>query len=335
MRYNFCTLFDKNYLYRGLALYASLVEHCADFRLWILCMDNTAYSTLKKMDLENVTLISLREFEDKELLEVKSTRTAVEYCWTCTSSLLFYILRKHPELETLSYLDADLFFFSDPLPIYEEIGEKPIMIIPHRCSKDTKFLEKEHGIYNVSMLNFRNGQRALECLKWWRERCLEWCFSYLEDGKFGDQNYLNDWPQRFSGVHVLKHKGANLAPWNIKNYRIRLTENKILVDEDPLIFYHFHTLKIYPSLRFQLFSADFRIKKGTVNLIYKLYIAALKKAVRDVKDIVPEFNFGFSPEPNSYQKFKQGIKRKLKSIPLLYLIWYRFKNRLSSKKRKQ
>lgn len=67
MNHNFCTLFDKNYLYKGLALYNSLKKNCENFKLFILCMDDVTYSLLHKINLENVELISLKEFEDEEL----------------------------------------------------------------------------------------------------------------------------------------------------------------------------------------------------------------------------------------------------------------------------
>ncbi|HET8685177.1 MAG TPA: hypothetical protein VFM18_00775, partial [Methanosarcina sp.] len=63
-------------------MYESLKSNCKDFHLYIFSFDNKCYDVLKGMDLNNVTVIKLDEFEDPELLNVKPTRSNVEYCWT-------------------------------------------------------------------------------------------------------------------------------------------------------------------------------------------------------------------------------------------------------------
>ena len=63
MNYNFCTYFDSNYLYRGLALFYSIKRLKFHFRLWILCFDNISYNILEKLNYENINLINLDEFE--------------------------------------------------------------------------------------------------------------------------------------------------------------------------------------------------------------------------------------------------------------------------------
>lgn len=296
MRYHFCTLFDKNYLYRGLALYNSLLRHCSNFKLWILCMDDTTYDILNKINLNKVELIPLKEFEDRELLNIKNTRTPGEYCFTCTPSLPLYILKKNPDLDMMAYLDADLYFSSSPEPIYKEFDNNSIMVVPHGFSKNMQYLEK-FGVYNVGMLIFRNDKYGLSCLEWWRKRCIEWCFAYCDKGGFGDQGYLNDWPERFFGVHVLRHKGANTAPWNVSRYKIKKINNQIFVDDEPLIFYHFQSLKIYPNLKFQLYNPIYSISSNKRKLIYNPYLEELKKTIAKVKTIDPYFNYGLSQEP--------------------------------------
>ena len=239
----FCTFFNHNYLPRGLALYHSLRQHAPAFQLWILCMDTITYHTLLQLQLPGIRLIALEDFErgDTALLQAKKNRTVAEYYFTCTPSLPLFILNHCPEIDLITYLDADLFFFADPLPIYEEIGAHSVAIIGHRYPSQFRHKEATFGLYNVGWVSFRRDEYALSCLRWWRERCLEWCYDRVEEGRFADQKYLDDWPTRFQNVIVLRHKGANLAPWNLVNYNLHLANgNHVWVDEQPLIFFHFH-----------------------------------------------------------------------------------------------
>jgi len=195
--YNFCTLFDTNYLSRGIALYRSLKNVCDDFHIYIFAFDNTCFNILTKMNLEKATIISLKDFEDKELLNVKSSRTKAEYCWTSTSSTILYVLQKY-KVDSCTYLDADLYFYSSPEPIFNELTDNSILITEHRYSpKYDK--SKKSGKYCVQFITFKNDEYGLKSLEWWRERCIEWCYNRFEDGKFGDQLYLDDWTTRFDG----------------------------------------------------------------------------------------------------------------------------------------
>lgn len=310
MKYNFCTYFDKNYLYKGLTLYNSLSKVCSDFKLWILCFDDIVIDLVGKIGLRNAELISLKEFEDEKLLSIKDTRSLVEYYWTCTPSLPLHILNRYPSLEMITYLDADLFFYSDPGPLYDEFGGNSILITEHRYTKNTEYNIKHRGRYNVQFLIFRNDNNAVECLNWWRERCIEWCYFRSEDGKLGDQKYLDDWTDRFKGVKVLEHKGGGLAPWNIDGYKIKKDKNVVFVDEDPLIFYHFHQLKILSDNRYDLMEG-YRLRKEDIDLVYYPYIKSIKEAIEKVSRIEPGFNFGFSQEDTTTKGKIRDAKRKM------------------------
>ncbi len=296
MTYHFCTYFDHNYLARGLALYRSLEANCPDFMLWVLPMSPQAEKTLKRLKLPHMELIRLADFEDPELLAVKPDRTAVEYMWTLTPSLPLYILRTRPDLSMITYLDADLLFFSSPEPIFTELGDNSILLIEHRYSADRKEWEKTSGRFNVQLMTFRRDERGLAALRWWRERCIEWCFHRYEDGKLGDQMYLNDWPTRFPGVHILRHKGAGLAPWNIRNYTLTGQGESVFVDDQPLVFYHFHAFRLY-SLNAYEASSGYQFTTAQRRLIYTPYLAALREAHDEVRRIDPAFHAGFSDRP--------------------------------------
>lgn len=241
--FNFCTYFDQHYLVRGLALYRSLREHCPEFRFWVLCMDGIVYQTLTELKLPGVYPIALEEFErdDEPLKIAKTNRSRIEYYFTCTPSLPLYIFNHWPEVNLITYIDADLFFFSSPVPLFDEMADDSIAIIEHRFSLNLKSREI-NGIYNVGWLSFKRDNIGFACLKWWRDRCIEWCYDRLENGRFADQKYLDDWPNRFQRVVVLQHKGAGLAPWNVTNYSLCLKNEQVLIDSQHLIFFHFQGL---------------------------------------------------------------------------------------------
>ncbi|MEW6237613.1 MAG: hypothetical protein AB1656_19695 [Candidatus Omnitrophota bacterium] len=240
-----CTYFDKNFLVPGLTLYRSLAKTNTEFQLYVLCFDEYTAEFLRSLRLSNLIVIPQKEFEqnDEALWTAKGNRSLIEYYFTCSPSLPLYILKKWPSIESIAYVDADLFFFNSPEPIFQEFADRSILICEHRFPDSLKSLE-EWGKYNVGLIIFRNDANARDCLQWWRDRCNEWCYDRLEDGKFADQKYLDDWPQRFNGAAVLQHKGAGLAPWNLGNYTLDLNHQPITVDEAPLIFYHYHGLKV-------------------------------------------------------------------------------------------
>jgi hypothetical protein len=282
--YNFCTYFDRNYLTRGLVLYRSLAQYCQrPFTLWILCFDTATYQILNALNLPGVRLIALEQFEagDSGLQAAKANRSQVEYFWTCTPSLPLYIFRNFPEVQLITYLDADLCFYADPQPIFAEMEDYSILIIDHRYPPEHAHLAEISGIYNVGLLAFRRDKRGLECLHWWRERCLEWCFMRSEDGKFGDQKYLDDWLQRFGGVAVLQHKGAGLAPWNASQYNVAYKEGSFFVDDATLIFFHFHGFKSIARDVVQPAELGYRLSLLLIEYLYFPYVLALKEAERD------------------------------------------------------
>jgi SAM-dependent methyltransferase len=312
MSYEFCTLFDAGYLPRGLALYRSLVDTGADFHLRVFCMDDATYDLLSRMDLPRVTLIRLADLEtfDSELLAVKPSRTPVEYFWTATPVVCLYCLEREPELAEITYLDADVMFFADPRPVFDELGSASVLIVPHRYAPAYANDVATSGIYNVQFMTFRRTTDGLEALRWWRERCLEWCYARVEDGKMGDQKYLDDWPERFRGVHVLEHPGGGLAPWNVSRYMLQLRGDAVLVDGQPLIFYHYHSLTLYGGLealaRMRVLPPPYRSSgDGLVwrsgypmsaperRLVWEPYVQRLAHAVADVRALDPSFDRGF------------------------------------------
>ncbi len=329
--YNFCTLFDRNYLFKGLALYDSLLRVCQNFKLWILCFDDITYNLLMELKLKNVILISLAEFEDSELLKVKKSRTPIEYCWTTTPSLPLYILRKWGNIDSITYLDADLYFYSDPSEIYNELGNSSILAVSHNYSRKYVKNEFRHGRFNVQFLIFKNNQEGIACLEWWRQMCLKWCYVKYEKGKWGDQKYLDECPKKFSGFRELKHKGGGVAPWNIQSYSIKKVDDKVYIDDQELVFYHFHQLNILDANTYDL-SRGYPLSPNVINLIYAPYVKQLRKQIDFLLRVCPDFNYGFDLRHTLRPfSFKTRIKSFALSNKLLYNFLRKYVGRLIGK----
>lgn len=305
-------------------MYNSLRRHAGNFHLWIICFDDLAHTLLSQLNLENVTLVSLKQFEDEELLRIKSQRTRQEYCWTCTPFTALYVLNTETHVDAITYLDADLMFFSSPEPIFAEAGDASILLTEHRYLPEFN-QSATSGIYNVQFMMFRRNSEGLQALNWWCDRCLEWCFNRFEDNKFGDQKYLDDWPQRFSGVHIVQHLGAGLAPWNAKQYHLKQIGSQIFVQDDPLIFYHFHSLKIHPLRISHLCSFDYPISNALRDWVYKPYLQEIAHAYDVLKTIGTKSNLGiisFPKPPKRPVYLYRFLKYHLKEIRHGY--YYKF-----------
>lgn len=285
-RYNFVTLFNANYLSRGMVLYHSLEKHCANFHLYVVAFDDATFDYFQKFPQKNLTAISLAQFEDEALLAVKPTRSAGEYCWTSTASTVLYCIREF-KLDHCVYIDSDMCFYSDPKVLFDEWGDRSVLITEHRYTKayDQSMVS---GIYCVQFVGFKNDANGIEVLEYWRNACLDWCYARVEDGKFGDQKYLDDWTSRFKGVHVLQHPGGGLAPWNMQQYRFARSGNKITGTEIAsgktfeAVFFHFHGLKIYRNDVALLTGETYEMNPYALALFFKPYVAALLSASQTI-----------------------------------------------------
>jgi hypothetical protein len=302
---HFCTLFNSFYLSRGLALYNSLVEQTIDFHLYIFAFDDACYAVLQELNLSHATIIALGELETPELLSVKADRTAGEYCWTCTSFTISHCIHTY-SLDHCTYVDADLLFFADPKALTDEMGEKSVLITEHRYSAEHDQSELS-GIYCVQFITFKNTPAGLRVLNWWMKACLDWCYARFEDGKFGDQKYLDDWPYRFEGVHVLKNLGAGLAPWNSTDYNYYVQSDQVYLksraDQNArLVFYHFHDLRYCADKSFRLTAEQYTLNPDVIRIVYGAYLKALTTAESQVRKVDPSAVFHEHPMPLKWIK---------------------------------
>ena len=291
----FCTLFDSNYLLKGVAMLRTLKQHCPGAHVHVLCMDEQTQTILTQLGMPYITCIPLSKLEDEALLAAKKERTVAEYCWTLSPCLPWYVLQHNPHIDLITYIDADLLFYSPLQPLFDEIGNASIAIIEHRFTPRLKHMEV-NGRFCVEWVSFRRDDEGMACLARWRDQCIEWCFYRLEDNRLGDQKYLDEWPQRYASLHILQHVGAGVAPWNYAQYRFgKNSTGQITVDGELLIFYHFHQFQLLDNGEFDRLSTFYTSECQEPLPVYETYEATLKVALQDVRAVSVGFSAGLKP----------------------------------------
>ena len=251
MKTTLCTLFNFYYLDKGLALYESLERVAGDFVLYVLTMDDDCYAYLKDCGFARLVPVRLSDFEDEALLEAKKNRSFGEYCWTCSASLIRYVLTHYGE-ESCAYIDADMLFYADPAILFAEMDERgaSVLLTGHRFNRHERYREEIEGRFCVEFNLFRNESKARALLDSWIGQCLAGCSSDKDSGSFGDQKYLNRWVEENDCVVETRHLGAGVAPWNIAQYKLVAHDAgkgtwrlSVRGRETDLLFFHFASLK--------------------------------------------------------------------------------------------
>jgi hypothetical protein len=279
---NFGLIINKNYISRAIVMIDSLNNVLKETipKIFLLAIDNETHSFFSEKS--DITLISLDEIENKfpMLKSIKTTRSDIEYIFTLSPVLPLYILIEYNDIDRITTLDADLYFYSSPYGIIKSLGFEKIGITQHNFSDDLKELER-FGRYNVSFQSFPNTVESINCLNEWAERCFEFCGDYFDEtGRYADQKYLDEISIKYKSIISFPFPDIGLAPWNIKKFDLKFINRKIQESDNMVIFYHFQSLRIRSSFHsapgFEIY--NFLYPSKPVKKFYFEYIKKLRKA---------------------------------------------------------
>lgn len=306
-KFHFTTVLSESHLFKLIPMYVSLKLQCKNFKLYVLCANNSVFDILNKINFEDIVLITLAEVEnlEKALKKAKENRSFHEYCWTLKPALLYYVMNKYDEAQYYAHLDADLFFFSDVEELFNENPEATIFLTDHRNSDEFKKYYDLSGLYNTGFVGLRNCSIAKKAVLLWLYRCIKRCTAFYDEKNktFGDQRHVEDWPKIFQNVHVVNSRGANAAFWNIKQYEVSKIDNNVFLNDEKLLFYHYSGLSIIGSKEFDLSYYYHIDDDNIVKYIYLPYVEILSKAIENLIIEFPWFNTGFTDKeyiPNKH-----------------------------------
>ncbi len=294
---HFCTYANSAYLGRLRALYASMVRHCGPFVLHCLSWD-------AEVDAWARSAPSVEPYRIEDLLMARKdlaldalpgpARTRVEHMWTVGPAFIesaMYFGAKGP----VTYVDADLYAFSSPEPMFAEIGGAPAGFVGHNFARAAQGLpgptvetHAPYGLWNVGAIVFND--RAV--VERWAQLCREWCADRVEavekvSGpvpqlnrrlRYGDQKYLEDLMEEFPGIVGIKNPAAMAGPWNIHTRAWDVRDGVIHFGNRPLGFFHFSAYTELPDGHTTLSRPEYGITKRQEEIVYLPYQLALAEA---------------------------------------------------------
>ncbi len=308
----YTTAFDSKYLTRGIAMIKSLLKNSPDSKIAVLCLDTETENSVRELSTpQEVIVLTLNDMNQEIVNQIRSDRPYREFCWTLSALLCDYHL-SCGEQEVV-YLDADIYFFSDPEPVLEESRKGDVAAIKHRFPDRLKKYEC-NGLFNVQWVYFANTLIGRTACRTWFEQCVENCAYLPKIGIVGDQKYLDEWPELYSTFVEIKNLGAGVAPWNHEIHRPYLEESIWRVDaKTPLVFYHFHGLKIFSNGHIEMSGVIYSSALKLPIELYRVYVNALAEVYNQFQNLaqgpVPEL-WSLEIEKGRIGRMIERIKRR-------------------------
>lgn len=239
----FCTIASVNYLPQVEVLLQSLKMYHPDINLHLLLID---IDLEQEISAENLVILAPNLIcNPSALLSLRDKYDIVEFATAIKPMLLKHLLEDTDDL--VIYLDPDIETYNSFEKIFDHVEEFGILLTPHKliagtedrdCMSDLNRLE--YGTFNLGFIGVSS--RATAMLEWWGTRTRFASTRIPGDVVYTDQKWLDILPGYFK-FGSLRNFGCNVAPWNLDERILSLRAEKIFVNNEPLIFFHFSQVK--------------------------------------------------------------------------------------------
>ena len=311
---HFCTIITANYLPYAKQLYTCISENFSGsivLHTLISDADTNSVEQLGAQTNPNIECYSEQDLKGEmaDAFRQKYAETNMDaYRWSMKTVFMKQLFQK-PDIEKLIYVDSDIFFVENGDFLFDMLSDYRFLITPHwRCATNPESdmenfqLNFWDGIYNAGFIGANKD--SIEILDFWGKCCLAVCEKNRPAGFYVDQKYLDILPSRFEGIGVVRHKGCNLAGWNIiecPRSQNEKGEIKIEGKFNP-VFIHFT-----PETRR-------KIKQGSDPLIapfFDQYNNLLKKYSKGEIDLRVEKPKNPEPEPEP-EPLLEAVRRRVR-----------------------
>lgn len=236
-----------NYLDRVRVLFETVREFHPEWETWFCLIDEEPQGFVFDPGREEIDrVVRLHDLPIAEPLAWAFEHDIVELCTAVKGPCLDLMLKEG--IDKVVYLDPDTVLFGRLDEVLALLDQHSAVLTPHQINPDTsrraiwdnEIGSLKYGIYNLGFVAVRNTAPGRAFAAWWRDRLLDFCFDDPANGLFTDQKWCNHAPVFFPELATLRHKGYNVASWNLSQRPIDISpEGEITAGGDPLKFFHF------------------------------------------------------------------------------------------------
>jgi hypothetical protein len=246
----FCTIITADHIHYALALRKSLLGFGKNFSFHILV---SGKERGWKKKIENKYDNTFLYFTEKICNDGVAKAIYTKYYpadmdafrWSMKPVFINYLLQEK-NFDKVIYTDCDIHFYNDYHFLLDELDQYNVLISPHWRSSDPHAdlpnfeLLYTNGIYNGGLVGAnKHGSAAMV---WWAMSCEFICVKNTTIGMFVDQVHLNLLPVYFEKVGIIKHRGCNVANWNMVECERSVAADQktvIIAQRFPVVFIHF------------------------------------------------------------------------------------------------
>jgi glycosyltransferase involved in cell wall biosynthesis len=296
-----CTIISKNYLAHARVLAESFVKCHPEIPFFVLLVDRNDGSI--SAPREAFEMIELEELDAPDLPRLCFQYSVIELNTAVKPYLLAHLLEDRG-FDRLVYFDPDILVVDRLDEVWRLLDEYSIVLTPHLTEpvaddgkKPSEIDILLSGTYNLGFLGLAKSDATARLLAWWQERLYDRCVVAHGEGLFTDQRWMDLVPGFFDDAHVLRGPGYNVAYWNLHSRRVTVERDRIRVNGEPAVFFHFSGLDPHAPLGISRHQNRFRLDElGDLEQIFgryrKLLFAAGHEALKGLPYAFAKFDNG-------------------------------------------
>jgi glycosyltransferase involved in cell wall biosynthesis len=144
------------------------------------------------------------------------------------------------------YFDPDIEVFAQLGAVRDPLDAADVVLTPHTVDPiplDDKLPDEitllQAGAYNLGFIGVANRPVVRRMLDWWGQRLERYCVNDVGSGLFTDQKWIDLVPALVERVAIVRHRGCNVAYWNLHARRVDPDDPSHLLSGEPIVFYHY------------------------------------------------------------------------------------------------